>query len=466
MAAVVRDRADGWLGASWTAPRPPRPKPLPVPRPQWRTLLQLRRNALSTWGEPAYRELVLAGPFLGRQSLLLNEPGAIKQVLVDKAAAYGRTPATLRILHPMIGDGLFLAEGEAWRFQRRTAAPAFAPKSLGLVATIAARRTAAALDRLAREGRRIADLLALFQELALEIAGEALFSQALEPFTRRLRAQLDRYGTRLARPSPLDLALPRGWPSPAELLRRRMGRSWFALVAEIVAERRARGIEEPPRDLFDALASARDPETGRGFSERELLDQIATFLIAGHETTALALFWSSYLLALVPEVQDAVAAEATNADLAPEAAPHAALPVARAVVQEALRLYPPAFTIVREAREADEVAGHRLAPGDLVVVAPWVLHRHERLWVEPDRFDPRRFLPGAPPVDRFAYMPFGVGPRVCIGARFALVEASVVLAVLLARHRLELVGPKRVLPVAVVTTHPDRRPAFRLGPRP
>jgi cytochrome P450 len=171
-------------------------------------------------------------------------------------------------------------------------------------------------------------------------------------------------------------------------------------------------------------------------------------------------------LALAPEVQDAAAAEAASADLAPEAAPHAALPVARAVVQEALRLYPPAFTIVREAREPDEVAGHRLAPGDLVVVAPWVLHRHERLWVEPDRFDPRRFLPGAPPVDRFAYMPFGVGPRVCIGARFALVEASLVLAVLLARHRLELVGPKRVLPVAVVTTHPDRRPAFRLGPRP
>jgi cytochrome P450 len=439
---------------------------LPVPRPQWRTLLQLRRNALSTWGEPAYRELVLAGPFLGRQSLLLNEPAAIKQVLVDRAAAYGRTPATLRILHPMIGDGLFLAEGEAWRFQRRTAAPAFAPESLGLVATIAARRTAAALDRPAREGRRIVDLSALFQEVALTVAGEALFSQSLEPHLRALRAHLDSYGTRLARPSPLDLALPRGWPTPAEFVRRRFGRSWYALLAEIVAERRARGIEAPPRDLFDALASARDPETGRGFSERELLDQVATFLIAGHETTALALFWSVHLLGLAPEVQEAAAAEARAADLAPEAAPRAALPIVRAVLQEALRLYPPAFTIVREAREADEVAGHRLAPGDLVVVAPWVLHRHERLWSEPDRFDPRRFLPGAPPVDRFAYLPFGVGPRVCIGARFALVEASVVLAVLLARHRLELVGPKRVLPVAVVTTHPDRRPAFRLGPRP
>lgn len=453
------------FAADWALPRPPRPKPPSAPRPQWRTLLQLRRNALSTWGEPAYRELVIAGPFLGRQSLLLNEPAAIRRVLVDNAEAYGRTPATLRILHPMIGDGLFLAEGEAWRFQRRTAAPAFAPRSLGLVASIAARRTARALDRLAAEGRTLVDLLGLFQRLALEIAGEALFSQSLEPYARRLREQLERFGARLARPSPLDLALPSGWPSPAELMRRRFGRSWFALVGEIVADRRARGIEEPPRDLFDALVSARDPETGRGFSEQELLDQIATFIIAGHETTALALFWSAYLLALAPEVQDAAAAEARGQDLRPEVVARATLPLARAVVQEALRLYPPAFTIVREAREPDAVAGHRLAPGDLVVVAPWVLHRHTRLWAEPDRFDPSRFLPGAPPVDRFAYLPFGIGPRVCIGAQFALVEAATVLAVLLARHRLELSGPRRVLPVAVVTTYPDRRPAFRLRAR-
>lgn len=452
-----------WRAALARAPLvPPRPRPLPVPRPEWRTLLQLRRNALANWGAPAYQEPVLAGPFLGRQSLLLNEPRAIRRVLVDNAQAYGRTPATVRILHPMIGDGLFLAEGEAWKLQRRTAAPAFAPRSLGLVAGLAARRTAEACDRLLAEQRSVVDLLALFQELALEIAGEALFSQTLRPYTRELRAHLERYGARLARPSPLDLLAPEGWPTPAELLRRRLGRSWFALIGRIVAERRGRGVQDPPRDLFDALVAARDPETGRGFSEQELLDQIATFVIAGHETTALALFWSAYLLAQAPEVQDAGAAEAGAAGVAPEAAP---LPLARAVVQEALRLYPPAFTIVRQAREPDRVADQPVAPGDLVVVAPWVLHRHRRLWHEPDRFDPGRFLPEAAPVDRYAYLPFGIGPRVCIGAQLALVEAATVLAVLLRRFRLELVGPPRVLPVAVVTTHPDRRPPFRLRPR-
>ncbi|MCX7629199.1 MAG: cytochrome P450 [Geminicoccaceae bacterium] len=452
-------------GADWVLPRPPRPRPQPVPRPQWRTLLQLRRNALASWGEPAYRERVIAGPFLGRLSLLLNEPAAIRRLLVDDAEAYGRTATTLRILHPMIGDGLFLAEGDAWRWQRRTVAPVFAPRQLGLLTAIAARRTASALDRLARERRSVVDLLGFFQNLALEIAGEALFSLSLEPHARRLREHVQRYGERLARPSPLDLLLPSGWTTPAELLRRRFARSWFALLQEIVDERRERGIHEPPRDLFDALVLARDPETGRGFSPRELLDQIATFILAGHETTALALFWSAYLLALAPELQEAAAAEALARDLSVEAPSPASAPLLRAVVHEALRLYPPAFAIVREAKRPVEIAGQRLAPGDIVVVAPWVLHRHLGLWEEPDRFDPRRFLPGAPPIDRFAYLPFGAGPRVCIGAQFALVEAVTVLAVLLARHRLAFAGPRRVLPVAVVTTHPDRPVPFRLLPR-
>lgn len=463
-AAPGSDLRSGFI-EEWFLPRPPRPRPLPVPRPQWRTFLQLRRNALASWGEPAYRELVIAGPFLGRLSLLLNEPGAIRHVLVDNAEAYGRSASTLRILHPMIGDGLFLAEGEAWRRQRRVVAPAFAPRQLGLLGAIAAKRTERALDRLAREGRSVVDLLAFFQRLTLEIAGEALFSCSLEPFSARLRALLQRYGEGLARPSFLDLLLPAGWTTPAELARRRFARSWFALLEEIVATRRARGIEDPPRDLFDALALACDPETGRGFSSKELVEQFATLLIAGHETTALALFWSAYLLALACEVQEVAAAEARAQNLVGEAAPRAALPVVRAVVQEALRLYPPAFAIVREARAPDEVAGHRLAPGDLVVIAPWVLHRHRKLWDEPERFDPRRFLPGAPAIDRFAYLPFGAGPRVCIGAQFALIEATTVLAVLLARYQLRLAGPKRVLPVAVVTTHPDRRLPFRLVPR-
>ena len=141
------------------------------------------------------------------------------------------------------------------------------------------------------------------------------------------------------------------------------------------------------------------------------------------------------------------------------------LPVTRAVVQETLRLYPPAFTIVRLAKAADEVMGQKIEAGSLVVVAPWVLHRHKNLWRDPHAFDPARFLPGAPPYDRFAWLPFGVGPRVCIGAQFALVEATLVLARFMAAFRLEITGSPRVTPVGVVTLVPDRTPAFRLTPR-
>ncbi|MDF1585234.1 cytochrome P450 [Marinimicrococcus flavescens] len=443
---------------------PPRPRPWTGEQPLWRLLLQLRRNALVTWGAPAYELDIVSRPFLGRQSFLLNDPEAIRRVLVDNHANYGRTPATVRILHPMIGDGLFLAEGERWKRQRRAAAPAFAPRSLEVVAEVAVRLAATRLDALQYKGLGAVDLLGFVQHLTLEVAGEALFSQSMTPHAGALRAAVERYGARAARPGPLDFVLPAGIATPRDWVRRRLGAGFARVVEAVIAERAARGTADPPRDLFDLLAA---PVGGEGFAPDELRDQIATLIIAGHETTALALFWSLWLLTLAPDVQEAVAAEADAGGLAPENAQEAAarLPLARAVVQEALRLYPPAFTIVRAAREADTVCGREVPPGSLMVVAPWVLHRHRKLWREPDRFDPTRFLPGAPPPQRFSYLPFGVGPRVCIGAQFALLEAAIVLSETVRRYRIATARRGRVLPVGVVTIYPDHRPPFRLERR-
>lgn len=439
---------------------PPRPKPIDKPLPLWRLLLQIRRNALVTWGEPAFEVDVVGRPFLGRQSLLVNAAEGIRHVLIDNAQAYGRTPATVRILHPMIGDGLFLAEGEAWRHQRRTVAPAFAPRSMAMVATHAAVATDEAVARLGAGGP--ADLLRLMQRLALEVAGRALFSTAMERHGADVRRGMESYGRRLARPFVLDFVLPADAPHPLTAIRRRAGREFKRVLERIIAERAAEGVKEPPRDLWDLLSTARDPETGEGFGDEALRDQIATLLIAGHETTALTLFWSLYLLALDPRWQASVADEAMAA---PADAGLDDLPVAKAVVQESLRLYPPAFTIVRMAKEADTVMGRELPKGSLVVIAPWVLHRHKKHWRDPHAFDPSRFMPDATPPDRFAYLPFGVGPRVCIGAQFALTEATVVLSRLIGAFAIDIMGSKRVTPVAVVTTVPDRAPTFRLRPR-
>jgi cytochrome P450 len=441
---------------------PPRPKPPDRELSFFARLRSLRTDVLTTWPRRAYEEPVLEQPFLGRRSVLVNVPDAIRHVLVEAQDRYGRTPATIRLLRPLIGDGLLLSQGAAWRHQRRTLAPAFAPRAIALLVPHMRNATAEALDTLGADPGRPADLLAFTQNLALEIAGRTMFSLGMRRYRASLRDRLLRYGQAGGLHLP-DLIMPLDVITPHDVLRRYHGRRWMALIGRMIAARqRERSPDGLPRDLLDLILAARDPDTGRGFTPEEVEDQVATMILAGHETTSLAVFWSLVLLAQAPGWQDCLAVEASAAEA--ESGPER-LTLARAVVDEALRLYPPAFAIVRLARLPDRVADIRLRPGDAVVVAPWVLHRHHRLWEAPDAFDPRRFVSPANPPDRFAYLPFGAGPRVCIGAHFALTEATLVLAAILRRFRLELATQRPVLPIAVLTTVPDHRPLFRLRPR-
>jgi cytochrome P450 len=212
------------------------------------------------------------------------------------------------------------------------------------------------------------------------------------------------------------------------------------------------------------MGAARDPETGDAFTDEQLGDQIATMILAGHETTATALFWSLYLLALDPATQDQLAAEVEGEE-SNGALDIDRLKFTRAVVDETMRLYPPAFLIARAAAAPDTIANMPVSKNDVVLIAPWLLHRHEKLWRDPNAFIPARFLPGAPPPDRFAYLPFGVGARVCIGAHFALVEATLALAKIIGAFRVELLDKAAVMPIGVVTTQPDRSPMFRITRR-
>jgi len=274
------------------------------------------------------------------------------------------------------------------------------------------------------------------------------------------------YGARLARPHFLDLALPRGWPTPQDFSRARFRKRWTRFVGMLIAERRAAGKSEgaPPRDLFDLMVDARDPETGAAFTDEQLGDQVATMILAGHETTATALFWSLYLLALDPATQDQLAIEVKGAT-ANAALDIERLKFTRAVMDETMRLYPPAFLIARAAAAPDTIAGFPLKKNDVVLIAPWLLHRHEKLWRDPNAFVPQRFLPPAPPPDRFSYLPFGVGARICIGAHFALVEATLALGGIIGAFQVELLDQQPVMPIGVVTTQPDRSPMFRITRR-
>ncbi|MGA9015508.1 MAG: cytochrome P450, partial [Acetobacteraceae bacterium] len=265
----------------------------------------------------------------------------------------------------------------------------------------------------------------------------------------------------------LDMVLPPSIPTPRDLGRRRFQRRWMALIDEIMRERMSAPATDAPRDLFDLLLAARDPETGEGFSQDQLRDQIATMILAGHETTAVTLFWSLLLLAGARDEQRRVADEVHGIEIAPDNAMDVMprLVRTRAVISEALRLYPPGFTLVREAIGPDRAGTIDIPRGSVLMIAPWVLHRHRRLWRDPDAFDPSRFLPDMPQPPRFAYLPFGAGPRVCVGAQFALAEATLVLALMIQEFEVRIDDPAPVLPVAIVTTQPNHPPIFRLTAR-
>ena len=459
--------AEAWDPPVTRAPLvPPAPPRAPDNMTAFGRVMVMRTSAISAWSQRSYEEDIVRGRFFGRSSFVLNTPDSIRHVLVDNYENYVRTPAAIRVLRPILGEGLLIAEGRSWKHQRRTLSPAFTPRAVMplIPHMLAATDQTIAKLRAARDAP--VDLREAMQRMTLEIAGRTMFSFGMDRHGAALRDFVMEYGSNLARPHVFDLILPLSWPSPQDFARARFRKRWTQFVAMLMAERRAAGKQEgaPPSDLFDLMGAARDPETGEAFTDEQLGDQVATMILAGHETTATALFWSLYLLALDPATQEQLAAEVKAATV-DGALDIERLKFTRAVVDETMRLYPPAFLIARAAGAADTIAGMPVKKNDIVLIAPWLLHRHEKLWRDPTAFIPTRFMPPAPPPDRFAYLPFGVGARVCIGAHFALVEATLALAKLIGAFKVELIDKVPVMPVGVVTTQPDRSPMFRITPR-
>ena len=447
---------------------PPAPPLAPPDASGLRVLRGLGRNALAAFPSRCMDEPVtrLRMPALGPALVLASAPEAVRQVLQTDAGSYRRLQAVQRVLRPIVGRGLLVSEGEPWRQQRKAMAPAFTPRAVPVLAGHIAACAEASWGQLEKSGDGPVDLLAAMQRLALDIAALSMFALETAAFGGELRAMVSGYLATGGRPSPSDFLLPPGLPTPRSVSRAVFRWRWSRLMRRIIAARRARDAAGPPaaaaRDLFDLMAAAHGHD-----DETLLADQVATMIVAGHETTALTLFWACFLLAQAPDWQQALADEARLLDLAPDRAA-AALPAlrqTRAVVQETLRLYPPAFMTARQARVAGRLGGVRVPAGAIVLVPFWVLHRNERWWgPTAGAFDPGRFL-ARPEPDRFAYLPFGAGPHVCIGAQLALTEAVLVLARAMQGSRLALVADRPVLPVGVLTTRPDHAPLFTIRRR-
>lgn len=444
------------------APRPVRVPLTNTPLGIIGSLRAGRRNVLELIPEIATRAPIISGR-TGKRWHMVMDPGALRRILRENVENYPKSVVTKLILEPAIGDSLFIAEGAEWMWQRRTAAPVFSHRNvaaLGPVMTAAAER---ACERVAAAVGRAADLFEEMVTTTFEVISDVTFSGDASSEARAggfdrasVHRAIEQYIAGTAKVSVLDIIGAPPWvPRPGRLISGAAMRE-MKRTADAAIERRRGAGPRPVPDLLDLLLEGEDPKTGRRMTTAELRDNLLTFIVAGHETTALTLSWALYLCAFDQGVQEAARAEAQGVlgGRAATAADVPALPLIRRIVDETLRLYPPAAFLSRTAVAADTLLGREIRPGDTVILPIYALHRHHALWPDPDRFDPDRFL-DRQAIDRFAWLPFGDGPRICIGANFAVQEAVIILATLLSRFRFRQVPGREPKPVMILTLRPE-----------
>ncbi|GHC66258.1 cytochrome P450 [Limoniibacter endophyticus] len=418
----------------------------------------VHRNPLELWGEPSYNErwISISGG-IGGPLLIVNDPGLVRHVLVDNARNYKMATVRQNILRPILLDGLLTAEGDVWKRSRKAMAPVFTPRHIFGFAKAMVSATDAFIGRY-ENARGPVDVARDMTMLTYDILAETLFSGQVAGEPGSFGHEVDRLFETMGRVDPLDILRAPLWMPRLTRIRGRKSLAFFRqIVTDTVKMREARMTAgtDVPEDFLTLLLRAEGPD---GLSRAEIEDNIITFIGAGHETTARALGWTIYLLAEASWEREKIEAEIDEV-LAREADPVKWLenmPRTRAAFEEAMRLYPPAPSINREPVEDDRYHDLVIKKGTQVLVMPWTLHRHRKLWDAPEAFMPSRFLPeNRDTIDRYQYLPFGAGPRVCIGASFAMQEAIIVLALLLKRYRFEKTPGLKPWPVQKLTTQPQ-----------
>ncbi|MDO9306324.1 MAG: cytochrome P450 [Pseudomonadota bacterium] len=436
---------------------PPAPTPRSSPPSFLEMIRIVYRNPLELWGEPSYNEPWISVGGVGGPLVVANDPGLIRHILVDNVKNYKMSVVRQKILRPILRDGLLTAEGEVWKRSRKAMAPVFTPRHIFGFAQPMLERTQAFVDHYV-SGSTV-DVARDMTTLTYDILAETLFSGEIAAPPGTFETQIDRLFETMGRVDPLDLLRAPDWLPRITRIRGRKTMAYFrGIVADTITMREERLKRDPdsvPQDFLTLLLKAEGPD---GLTRGEVEDNIITFIGAGHETTARALGWTIYCLAESPWEREKIEAE-IDAVLAREPDPVKwldAMPLARAAFEEAMRLYPPAPSINRQPIEEDRYGDLVLREGATVLVMPWTVHRHRKLWDRPDAFMPSRFHPGnRERIDRFQYLPFGAGPRICIGASFAMQEAVIALAVLMSRFRFDTVAETNPWPVQKLTTQPE-----------
>jgi cytochrome P450 len=435
------------------------PKAPAKPLSFFAALRAMKDNPLATIPVTAYEQPLWEAKSVFGKQLIVSDPAGIKRVLLDNVANYPKTALDVRILSTAFGDGLLTSEGDKWRAHRRVMSPSFDRRSIASYVPLITDAAQARLEAWDAKGENAEiDIAHEMVTLTLEVISRTMFSADSDA----LRSRLDETVRKAM--AELSFGLQHIAPLIGRfLLKRKLARiraNFEALdtMMQNLIRGRQRHTDAAASDLLDRLTAATDSETGFRMTDDEVRDEVIIIFLAGHETSALAATYVWYLLSLHPKEEAKLHAEldAVLGGRAPTYGDLERLLYTRMVIDEAMRLYPPAPILTsRVAREVDRICARPIAKGTEVIILPWVLHRHRTLWHDPDRFDPERFSRDrSMSRPRFAYLPFGGGPRICIGATLALTEVSLLVATMAQRYRLKLVPRQDIVLLHRITLRP------------
>lgn len=416
----------------------------------------VRRNVLSVLPEISFTQPIVTGTTGAARWHIVQGPEGLKRIFLDNVENYPKSEVMIRMLRSAVGSSLFTSEGTQWRWQRQAIAPVFSSRNVRSLAPVMTETSERATARIAAASgplEMVREMLSATFDVICDVAlsGREHFD------ADAYGAAITRYFLNVGRASLLDfLEVPTWVPRPGEILGRGAVRTMHRMVARAIEERRRQG-PGTTEDLLDYMMRAEDPDTGRRMTPEDLIHNMQFFIVAGHETTALALAWSLFLLAHDETAQERAREEARDVlGKRPAGADDLAdLPYVESVIEEAMRLYPPVGLLARNVLRRDQLYDRDVRPQETVFLNIYALHRHRQLWNNPDLFDPGHFTPERKADrDRYQYLPFGAGPRVCVGANFAMMQAQIILSTLLARFRFSPAGPAPA-PVMHMTVRPE-----------
>lgn len=433
----------------------PPEKPLPLVR----GLLQMIANPLYAWPQAMYENPYHGVKWIGRTFHYFRKPEHMKAVFLDHADIFRKSQFQKKLVGPALGDGLLTAEGDHWKVQRRAVSPAFRIDALRALVPAFSRAAEATVERMkAQPAGAAIDMMSEMQHATLDVIVETILGGADPDLGYdRVAATVEDYMQVMGKPDILDMfGAPHWVPRPWGGKGRRAAGALRRSATNAINRRRASG--ETHNDILGLLLAARDPETGKGLSDTDLCDNVVTFIGAGHETTALTLAFALYLIANTPDVQDRLVREVRDVcgDRPIDSTLVDELPFHEQVIKEAMRLYPPVSIIDRMASQDVDLGDVKVKKGDFALNLVYVMHRHRTLWEHPERFDPERFAPErVKAMHRFQFMPFGAGPRICIGMKFAYMEAIAILATLVRDLRFLPNVAHKVEPNIRITLRPE-----------